>query len=292
MNTHFSFEAIGTHWNIDIFQDCSQEQQAGVFALLREKIESFEKTYSRFRTDSWVAQIANQGGTFDIPPDGEEMISLYRDLYQITNGLVTPLIGGVLVDAGYDKDYSLEQKRALTTPPAWDEVITYEPPHITFKQPVKLDFGGIGKGYLIDLVSQVIESQGITNYTVDAGGDMKHFRSDGETLRVGLEDPENTELAIGIITLENQSLAGSAGNRRAWKNFNHIINPKTLKSSDEILAIWVVADSTKLADALTTALYFCDPVILEQHYSFKYLIVYHDRSVTGTLVHDSMVELF
>jgi thiamine biosynthesis lipoprotein len=133
---------------------------------------------------------------------------------------------------------------------------------------------------------------GIKNYCVDAGGDFIHKNNTGEVLRVGLEDPRDTTKVIGVLTLTNRAMAGSAGNRRKWQNFNHIINPKTLLSPENILAVWTVAESAMLADALSTALYFCPTETLLQHYKFDYVIMHADSSVEGTLVGKPVLELY
>jgi len=292
MATQFSFEAIGTHWTIDIYEDLSDTQKSNTLHTIHDRIAIFDKNYSRFRDDSWVMKMSHETGTYDLPSDAKPMLSLYQDLYKITNGLMTPLIGQVLVDAGYDKNYSLVQKQELTKPLSWDEAIDYHPPLITIKKPALLDFGACGKGYLVDIVGSVLEDCGIKSYCVDAGGDILHKSYKEDTLRIGLEDPDNLKQVIGTLRLHNKSIAGSSGNRRRWKSFNHIINPHTLTSPETISAVWVVAGTTILADAMTTALYFTKPERLLEKFDFDYLILYQDRSVEGTLLNSSMLELF
>jgi thiamine biosynthesis lipoprotein len=205
------------------------------------------------------------------------MLSLYRDLYLRTDGLVTPLVGNLISDAGYDAQYSLKQKKKLEIPPAWDEAMDYQHPTLLIKKPVLLDFGAAGKGYLVDLVGKVLEENNINEYCIDAGGDIL-FKG-GKPIRIGLEDPENTEKVIGVGILENGSICGSAGNRRKWGNFTHIINPKTLTSPTEIIAVWVMAETALLADALATCLFFVKAHTLADAYKFEYIIIYSDRSL-------------
>jgi thiamine biosynthesis lipoprotein len=283
------FEAIGTTWTIDIYQELSPESFQKIIILVRNRIELFESTYSRFRKDSWLNKISSHPNRYDLPFDTEPMMTAYLTLYQLTNGCVTPLIGQILSNAGYDADYSLEPKK-LVHPASWDEALDYQPPHITTKQKIKLDFGAIGKGYLVDIVGNLLEVQGIENYCVDAGGDMRHRNK--KDLVVGLEDPDDASKVIGAYKMRNKSIAGSSGNRRSWKTYNHIINPLTLMSPRDVRAIWIIADTTLIADALTTALYFTDPEVLRGHYSFEYLIIHSDRSVTGTLLEDSNLMLY
>lgn len=273
----FNFKGIGTTWQIDIYETLPQEREERLLVGIKDRVEEFEKTYSRFREDSLVAHIARAAGTYTLPSDAQELFSFYHELYKKTQGFFTPFMGRVLSDAGYDATYSLEQKKDLEIPPAWDDVFKYEHPTLVVKEAVALDFGAAGKGYLIDIVSKVIEADGVTKYCIDAGGDIL-YKND-EPLRVGLENPSNTEEVLGVYTLSSGSICGSAGNRRAWKNFTHIINPKTLASPTEILAIWVVADRAFLADALTTCLFFLPASELRTTYDFEYMIVHKDFSV-------------
>ena len=135
----------------------------------------------------------------------------------------------------------------------------------------------MGKGYLVDIVAKVLEDAGIHSYCVDAGGDMVH-RGDAP-IRVGLENPSDTTQAIGVVNLQNKSLCGSAGNRRKWADMHHIINPKELSSPTNILAVWVLADSTLVSDGLTTALFFVPASKLTNDFNFEYLILKDNFSI-------------
>lgn len=277
--SHFSFKAIGTTWVIDIDERLLPAQEADLLAKILARIDLFDKAYSRFRPDSTVSEMARTSGTYLFPTDAEPMLRLYQQLYQITKGAVTPLIGQVLVDAGYDPQYSLQPK-ALQRPPTWEEAIEFQSPStLIAKQPIQLDFGALGKGYLIDLVGSLIWDQGFRSFCVDAGGDMVQRSATGEMLRVGLEHPENEVEAIGVATLLNASLCGSAGNRRRWDKYHHIMNPHSLSSPREILAVWVIAKTTLVADAMTTALFFTEPETLLKYFSFEYLMMFADHSV-------------
>ena len=275
--THFTFDAIGTFWQIDVYDTLSPDQEAALRTYIIDRIAAFDMVYSRFRADSLVTSMSLHTGVFTMPDDAERLMSLYYDLYLKTNGLFTPLVGNILSDAGYDATYTLVQNKPLVVPPSWEETLEYKHPLVTMKKPAMLDFGAAGKGYLVDLIGELIESEGYRSYCIDAGGDILH-RGDSP-IRIGLENPTNIEQVIGIYPLANQSICGSAGNRRVWGNFTHIINPHTLTSPRTIAAVWVIADTALLADALATCLFFVSPDILNATYQYEYLIVYEDMSI-------------
>src|SRR6185503_10886775 len=100
-----------------------------------------------------------EGGRFELPADSAALFGLYRRLYDATAGAVTPLVGRLLSDAGYDAAYGL-RPGTLSAPPAWDEAMRFEDGVLTTTRPVLLDFGAAGKGYLVDLVAQVLRTAG------------------------------------------------------------------------------------------------------------------------------------
>lgn len=273
----FKFEAIGTYWIIDISNYPGSLSEKEIYSLITSRIEKFDKNYSRFRQDSLVIEMANKPGLYTLPDDAEKILDLYYRFYKITDGLFTPLIGDTLVQAGYDANYSLKPNR-LVSPQDWDSALDYKFPTLLLKQPVLLDFGACGKGYLIEIIGDLLLENKINSFCIDAGGDILH-RDVKNEIKIGLEDPSNTKRVIGITKLSNKAICSSSGNRRAWGGYHHIINPKTLKSPNEVFATWVVSESAMVADALSTCLFLEEPEKYLQYFDFEYLILYPDYSI-------------
>jgi FAD:protein FMN transferase len=269
----FSFEAIGTAWVIDIFESISLQKQQEIVALVKQRISEYDSVYSRFHPESIISKMAKQEGEYTLPKDSKELMTLYKKLYTITNGAFTPLIGQALADTGYDATYSLTPKETIADVPEWDDRIEFHFPKIIMKKPALLDFGAAGKGHIIDLVGRTMELHGITAYCVDAGGDILYKSIRREPIRIGLEHPENAKQVIGVVSLTYGSICGSAGNRRKWDKYHHILDPKTKRSPEDILSIWVIAKKTILADALATALFFTKPETLKEHFEFEYAML-------------------
>ena len=274
----FEFQAIGTSWNIHIYDAISKTAEEKLFSEIKNRIDIFDKTYSRFRNDSLVSEISKKVGTYEFPADAEMLFSTYRKIYDATDGLVTPLVGRLISDLGYDEKYSLKPKEKITDVPLWDDVMTYENLTLMTKEPVFLDFGAAGKGYLIDIVSEIIKNNGIKTFMVNAGGDIRLQSAGEKVFTIGLENPKDFKEIIGTAKIKTASICGSSGSRRHWDKYHHILNPKTKSSPENILALWVVADTTILADALTTVLFFIPPEKAQEKFSFECVILYRDFS--------------
>ena len=268
-----SFEAIGTLWLIETDTPLSTRLTQKIF----KRIESFDKTYSRFRSDSLVSQIAKKEGIYTFPNDAVELFAFYKKIYDVTNGKVTPLIGGVLEKAGYDATYSFVET-AQTKLPLWDEALQWNGNIVKVHMPVTLDVGAAGKGYLVDLVCGLLDVEGITNYIIDAGGDVRH--KGALENKVGLEDPYDPSRVIGAIDVKDKSICASAINRRAWGDgVHHIFDPDFMKPTKEIIATWVIADTAMIADGLATALFFVDPNVLRKQFNFEFLRMRHNGAI-------------
>lgn len=266
----FSFEAIGSSWVIDCFEAFANKKT--INSLIQKRIEQFDKTYSRFRKDSLVWKISEKAGDYTFPEDSKDFFAKYDTFYKVTNGAFTPLIGNTLSEAGYDLNYSLKPVK-INKVPDINSVYTWNYPTLSVKKPYILDFGGLGKGYLVDIISNLLIDNGVKSFCVDGGGDM-YFYNLKKPMIVGLENPKDPKQVIGVVEINNKSIAASSGNRRRWVNFHHIMNPKTLDSTDKVLATWVIARDTITADGLATALFLVPSKKLIKYFDFEYFILY------------------
>lgn len=268
----WSFDAIGTKWSIETNQPLLDTLKRAI----ENRIELFDIAYSRFRDDSTVAAMAKAPDEFTLPNDAKQLGDLYRQLYEATDGALSPLIGSSLNAAGYDKKYSFRTGDPLKAVD-WDSVMTWSGVTITTNKPIALDVGAAGKGLLVDEVSELIERSGITEYVVDASGDVC---SRGDSQRIGLENPLDPTMVIGTIDIRNESICASATNRRQWGNgWHHVLDARTGMPVSGVLATWVVAESTMFADGLATALFFVPANKLTTVAPFEYVRMMADGTV-------------
>lgn len=277
MPAEFRFEAIGTSWKIDILNEVSSTEASFLKKTILDRIELFDTNYSRFRADSLVTRMSKNAGTYTLPSDAKPLFDIYKKLYDLTGGMVTPLIGSLMNETGYDADYSLMPKE-LHRPPSWEEVMVYDFPSLTLTKPAFLDFGAIGKGYLIDIVGEILTCHHIKSFTVDAGSDILYKNNTKKSLRVGLENPQDFTQVVGVAEIYDQSICGSSGSRRKWAGFHHIMHPFALRSVEDVVATWAIAPTALLADAFASALFFMPGEFLRTHFDFEYVTLYHDFS--------------
>jgi len=269
----FAFEGIGTQWEISTPFPLAQS----VRARLLNRVEQFDAEWSRFRADSRVSVMAREPGQFDFPDEAERLGPLYRMLYGLTGGAMTPLIGASLERLGYDAHYSLTPSGSPLPAPRWDEVLEWAGTTITTNSPVVLDIGAAGKGLLVDLLADELNAEGIGSFVIDASGDL--LARGPQSVQVALEHPYNPGEAIGIVPLAGRALCASASNRRSWGDgLHHVLDGTTGQPVRTAVATWALADTAMLADALATALFFAPGARLEQEFEFSWLTVFSDGS--------------
>ncbi|MGB4762486.1 MAG: FAD:protein FMN transferase [Candidatus Saccharimonas sp.] len=274
----YTFSCIGTDWSIETETPLTKDERSTISKL----IDTFEQVYSRFREDSLISVAGRSAGDYEFPVSFVELYQLYLALEHVTDGAVNPLVGRSLEQLGYDARYSLHPTGTYLPPPlSTSTQLTGTTLHTT--QPLLIDIGAIGKGYLVDQVATLI-APNHTEYVVDASGDVAIRRHQPET--IGLEDPRDPSRIIGVVHLTDLSLCASATNRRAWgDDLHHIIDARSGQPTDSpIIATWAVASTTVLADTLATALFFVSPDKLYSSFgNFYYATMNRDGSVTHNI---------
>ena len=257
-----TFEAIGTRWWIEVFDNLDEIKCADVFNSCAFLIQEFDKKYSRFKNNSVLTQLNTERIIENPDPEFIELLLFGQQLFNRTNNKFNILIGQVLESRGYDADYTF--KASGITPqignPNTDLIITDTKIKVLKGN---VDNGGYGKGYLIDLVAEHLKAQGVQFFLINAGGDMYVTSELGEPIIVHLEHPTKPQKSIGTTTLLNQGFAASSPFKRQWKINNetvsHIINEGT-----EQFASYVKAETARDADAFaTTALLSTTDELLE-----------------------------
>ena len=125
---------------------------------------------------------------------------------------------------------------------------------------VKIDLGGISKGYTTEVVGEYLEDNGIHSYIINAGGNVKVGKAyNKEYYVVGITNPLDKNDIFTKVNVNNLSIVTSGDYQRYCilndKRYSHIINPNTLYPSDYMRSVTVISSSSLLADIYSTYLY-------------------------------------
>ena len=267
-----NWDALGTVLQITIWDPIPKEKFSEIIFSLEKKVSDFENTFSRFKSDSLLSRLESQIGIIEVPRELTEMLQIYLRLYEISNKKFTPLIAGMLEDAGYNQEKTFVPKKVIEDIKDFSRVLEIvDSTHIDKKSVFKLDLGALGKGYMVDVLSVFLASEGIKRFLMDGSGDI--YYSDNSTpIRIGLEHPDDTTKVIGIIQMGQGSMCSSATNKRQWNKYSHYIDPVTKESPTDIIAVWVIAKEAVVADALTSVLFFVAPESVKG-YDFEYCVL-------------------
>lgn len=294
-----AFDAIGTRWEIDT----PEPLDADVLAAVHDRIARFDADWSRFRADSWVSEVARSGaGSYALPADAGPLLDAYDVAAACTGGAVDPLVGRALESLGYDAAYSLRPRMGAdgspdrVIAPSWRTAAHRDAGTLTLDQPALLDVGAGGKGYLVDLVSDVLVAHGLPVHVVDAGGDLRvRGGSPAAPVTVALEDPRDPARAVGVLRVAEGAVCGSATNRRAWgPGLHHVVDartgaPTSDRQDDDVIATWAVGSSALDADLAATALFFAEPDLVASRFDIRSVVLRAGGSIRWSLDLDGEV---
>lgn len=143
-----------------------------------------------------------------------------------------------------------------------DEAIVLNPDGITIEIPegVRIDLGGIAKGYAADRAAEVMRKSGVENGLVNAGGDIAAFG--GRTWKVGIKHPRGPGI-FATIPIKNRAVATSGDYERFFTEdetrYFHILDPATGRPARGYSSATIIADTCTEADAWATALFVKGP---------------------------------
>ena len=182
----------------------------------------------------------------------------------MTGGLFDPAVLAAVESAGYDR--SFEQLKATATtrapsratrPSPGCDGIEVDGDTVRVPAGVRLDLGGIGKGYAADQVAYELRQAGASGACVNLGGDVRvSGPCDGGTgWVIGVNDPFDDAANLTTVTLDEGAVATSSRLRRRWRRgreeLHHLIDPRTGEPAQtSLVAVTVVAAQAHWAEIL------------------------------------------
>jgi thiamine biosynthesis lipoprotein len=248
----------------------SKDQVENALALAYEEMDRLIGLLSRYDDASAVCSLNEQGRLTGLHPEFSRLLSRALQFNELSGGAF---------DISVEPIVELFRKRLASEKPVGpsraeiDEVlelvgsqhIELTSDGVGFKRSgMSISLNGIAKGYIVDAIARILEQNGIEDYLIDAGGDVRSagIKEEGKQWTVAVQDPAKSEFYPDLIHLVNASVATAGSYEKSFDNsqkFHHIINSETGLSPQVNLSVSVVAPSAMVADALATGVFVMQP---------------------------------
>lgn len=237
---------------------------------LLNRLKEIEMRMDDYRPDSELAMINKMAAkkAVDLSNDTFYVIKRSLEISKQSKGAFDITVWPLLKIWGFKNKSSLkkipkkESINKILKEIGWQKVkLTSQ--KLSFDSPlVKIDLGGIAKGFAVDELVKILKQNGINNALVEIGGDLYCLGAgpDNKGWKIGIQHPKNFERIIARIKVKNRAVAtsGSYINFRTieGRRFSHIIDPRTGWPVDnKVVSVTVLAPTCLEADAWATALF-------------------------------------
>lgn len=234
-------------------------------------MEEIESKTSIHMDSSEVSRIVRNAGQNAVKVS-EETIYLLKESAKIsdqTDGAFDITIGLIKELWGFDRipfqvPDSGEIRKSLAHV-NYQDVVIKDNTVMLRSSPMRIDLGGIAKGYIIDRAVALLEEKGMQSGIVEAGGDLRIWGNhpNREKWKIGIKHPRKANELIGILSTTAVSVATSGDYERFFmkdgKRYHHLLDPKTGYPASGCISATIVSENALLADAYATAVFILGP---------------------------------
>lgn len=264
-----------------------------------EEIERLDSLLSTGDQNSEIYQI-NQNGGGILSEDTAYLVERSLDLYQSTNGAFDIAIYPVMKAWGFtDDNFRVPEEEELQELLTLTDVndISYDSrtKEISFqKEGMQIDLGGIAKGYTSARIMDIYRECGIKSGLVNLGGNVQALgtKTDGGKWRVAVQNPQDTDQYIGVLSIQDKAVITSGGYERYFeqdgKTYHHIIDPKTgYPAENGLISVSIVTADGTLADGLSTSVFIMGKETATEYWrahsdEFDMILMTDDRKIYVT----------
>ncbi len=229
---------------------------------------------STYRPESELSSVnAAAGRTEPVPVSAHTMAVLRkaRLYWRLSGGAFDPTVGPIVRAWGFERRHGrrpsprvLDSLRALVGFGA----VELDSLHRTVRLPrpgMRLDFGGIAKGYALDLARRALSDSSVRGGTVDLGGNLLVFGAppSGQRWRVAIVNPRREQETIAELALDSGAVATSGDYEHFvvidGQRYGHLIDPRTARPSQGVLSATAMGPLGEWSDGLSATLFLLGP---------------------------------
>jgi len=265
---HAEFYVFGTLTGVTI-SDVDDAQARLAFARLQETFQAMHRDWHAWEPGE-LTRVNDAFARGEAVVTDDRLVELVRrsqELERLTGGRFNPAIGGLVGLWGFHtSDYPIIgpppdarriEEQVATRPSTLD--ISVDGRRLESSNPaVRLDFGGIAKGYAIDIACALLAEMGVANAIVNAGGDLRAIGSHGDRpWRIAVRAPGGG--IVGSLETGRDEAIFTSGNyerfrQQETRRYPHILDPRSGWPVEDLASATVIAGEGLVADAAATAL--------------------------------------
>ena len=259
-------EAImGTRVAVELWTEDAALAERAMAAVIAE-MRRTDELMSTYKPESQLSQV--NAHAFDRPvkvdPGIIEVVTRSFEFSRLSDGAfdVTYASVGYLYDYRARQHPSGAQIEAALPAVDWRQVdVDRAQGTIRFLRPgMRIDLGGIAKGYAVDRSIEILRGLGIRHALVNAGGDTRLLGDRrGKPWIVGIRDPRNEGRMVMRLPLEDEAISTSGDYERYFEEdgvrYHHILVPGTGKSANEVRSATIIGPDATQTDGLSTTVF-------------------------------------
>jgi thiamine biosynthesis lipoprotein len=235
-----------------------------------DEIDRVERLMSHYRRDSPLSRLNREAasGPVAVEPELLEFLDVCLRWGRESHGAFDVTVGPLMKTWGFFRDEGRvpgprELARALAVVGYRHVVLDREAGTVRFDRPgVELDLGGIGKGYAVDRVVDLLRRRGVASALVNLGGSSVYGLGappGREAWEVGIQDPTDPATTALTVALRDRALSVSGGYARFLEKdgvtYAHIMDPRRGRPVQGVLSVAVLTEGATDGDALDNVLF-------------------------------------
>ncbi len=276
-NTSF-YDVFDTYSTLTLYADNDSQAQNCAESVHNElvRLNKLYDIYNSYEGINNIKTINDNAGIKPVKIDSDlmELLEFAQQAHSETDGTVNPAMGSVLKIWHSYREQALENPQNASLPPMdelnsanWHTdisalVLDSESctAYISDRR-VSLDVGAIAKGFAADKAIKQLKENGIESALINLGGNVSAIglNGRGEAWNVGIKNPSDNSASEVTVRARDASVVTSGDYQRYYEaegiRCNHIIDGKTLMPAQRYSSVTVVAESSAVADMLSTALF-------------------------------------
>jgi len=240
---------MGTYVSISLPKEKVQISSAAF-----DRLKEVEMALSSYDENAEIYRLNHEKKVL-LSGDTYEALSLSKSYYKETNGYFDITIGSITKGLfHFGEDERIPSKQELL-----DAKVDFNGLHFTkskawIDEGVKIDLGGMGKGFGVDKAVKLLKEQGVQKGVVALSGDIFCLHR----CNMKIQDPFSSGFLASFSMAQENTAISTSGNYRRYvqsSQYNHLINPKTKISQKTFASISLISDlhSNSDLDAYATA---------------------------------------